>query len=114
MRLVKAAYRDLLTNNNNFVPFNIHVLLSDKKGSRRLYNFFVSTKTVTRKVVDKWERQLELHFDLDVWSHVFSVPFTCTVDSKLKWFQFRLIHRVLGTNSFLCKIHKLDSNVYTF
>ena len=110
-RLVKAAYRDLLTIDNNipfpFVTFNFHALLSDKKGSRRLYNSFALAKTVTRKFVDKWERQLELHFELDVWSRIFIVPFTCTVDSKLRWFQFKFIHRVLGTNLFLCKIPKV-------
>ena len=118
VRLVKAAYRDLLTINSNvpfpFVPFNFQALLSDKKGSRRLYNSFTQAKTVTRKFVNKWERQLEIRFELDVWSRIFIVPFTCTLDSKLRWFQFRLIHRVLGTNLFLCKIHKLETNVCTF
>ena len=52
---------------------------------------------MARKLLDNWERQLELKFDLDVRFHVFSVPFTCTMDFNLKWFQFRLIHRVLGT-----------------
>ena len=97
VRLVKARYRDVLTNNNNIpLSFNMHFLLSDKKGSWRLYNLFVSAKTVARKFVDKWERQLELNYDFDVWSPVFIVPFTCTMNSKFKWFQFTLIHRVLS------------------
>ena len=85
-----------------------------KKGSRRLYNIFIQSKKVVRKLVDNWEKKLQINYDSTKWSQIFSVPFTCTVDSKLKWFQFRLTHRILGTNSFLFKINKKDSNVCTF
>ena len=57
---------------------------------------------------------MQTNFNLCKWSLVFKVPFTCTVDTKLRWFQFRLIHRILGTNSFLFKINKVDSNVCVF
>ena len=41
-------------------------------------------------------------------------PFKCTLDTKLRWFQFRLTHRILGVNSFLAKIGKIESNLCTF
>ena len=97
-----------------FIPFNFEVLLCDKKGSRRFYNIFISSKKVVRKYLDKWENKMQINFNLCKWSLVFKVPFTCTVDTKLRWFQFRLIHRILGTNSFLFKINKVDSNVCVF
>ena len=69
-----------------------------------------------RKYAEKWNNKLHIDYDLSQWSSVFKVPFSCTnkTDTKLRWFQFRLIHRILGTNLFLFKINKADSNTCTF
>ncbi len=87
------------------LPFNFQVLLRHKKGSRRLYDILIQSKKSCKEVCGNWERKLQINYDSTKWS---CVPFTCTVDSKLKWFQFRVTHRTLGTNSFLFKVNKKD------
>ena len=116
VRAVKFYFGEILSMENSNVerPFNFEVMLCDKKGSRRFYNIFISSKEVVRKYLDKWENKMQINFNLCKWSLVFKVPFTCTVDTKLRWFQFRLIHRILGTNSFLFKMNKVDSNACVF
>lgn len=37
------------------------------------------------------------------------LPFRITKDTKLRWFQYRVIHRILPTNPFLFKIKVVDS-----
>jgi hypothetical protein len=42
------------------------------------------------------------------------MPFDCTIDTKLRWFQYRLCHRILGTNYLLNEINKEQSPKCTF
>ena len=39
--------------------------------------------------------------------------FKITSDTTLRWFQYRISHRILATNDFLYKIHIKDSNLCT-
>ena len=36
------------------------------------------------------------------------------MDTKLRWFQYRILNRFLTTNSFMCKIGQRIDNVCTF
>lgn len=42
---------------------------------------------------------------------IYSMPFKVTLDSKLRWLQYRITHKILPTNSWLCKIKVLESNL---
>ena len=97
-----------------FKPFNFDVILKDTNGSRRIDNILVSSKKVTRKYVIKWENKVGDIYNSKKWSVIFNMPFNCTINTKLRWFQFRLIHRILGTNLFLFKICKNESGLCTF
>ncbi len=97
-----------------FRPFNFEILMLDNKGSRRMYDLLISSGIVKMKFVEKWASYHNIIFDSKKWSIVFTLPFKSTLDTKLRWFQFRLTHRILGVNSFLAKIGKIDSNICTF
>ncbi len=118
LRAIKASFQDITSDythiNLPFIPFNLEILLMDKKGSQRIYQGIVSSKHVQRKFILKWNAKLNTEYDFPKWSLIFNIPYSCTVDIKLRWFQFRLIHRILGTNSFLFKINKTGSNLCTF
>ena len=74
----------------------------------------VSVKKVKKKFIEKWHNKLKIQYTQDIWSIVYNIPYKCTTDTKLRWFQFRLIHRILGVNSFLLKINKVDSGLCSF
>ena len=38
------------------------------------------------------------------WNCLFELPFLIINDVKVQWFQYRLIHRILGTNGLLSKM----------
>ena len=96
------------------IPFNLNVLFKDKKGSRRIYAILVSKKEVNKNYVHKWENKLNISYAPPKWSSICNSPFRCTISTKLRWFQYRLVHRILGTNLFLLRIGKKDSNMCTF
>ena len=45
------------------------------------------------------------------WRNVYKVPFQCLKDPTLLWFQYRILHRIITTNTFLYKIKYIESNI---
>ena len=48
------------------------------------------------------------------WSKTYSLPFLCTQESKLRVFQFKLVHRRISTNRYLFKVGLSSSEQCTF
>ena len=97
------------------IPRYLSIILSEKKGCRKIYANFISTNSNINKPKHqvKWERVLTLSEDFN-WNKHFSIIYKVTKDTKLHWFQFRIFHRILATNSYLYTIHKVNSESCTF
>ena len=52
--------------------------------------------------------------DLIDWAAVYQSPFQCTKITKLRTFQFKLLHRRLATNDFLHRINLTNTNLCSF
>ena len=86
-------------------------LFSVKKGSK-VYHYILSAKTNNIiKAESKWEELFHTNIN---WTNIYSKPFKLTQDTKLRWFQCRILHRIITTNIFLLKINKTESNRCTF
>ena len=49
------------------------------------------------------------------WENTYKLPFLCTVETKLRVFQFKFIHRRIATNDFLHKrkfIHQFIARIH--
>jgi hypothetical protein len=64
------------------------------------------------KPQQKWNLELELDSvnSSDMWKFAYKVP----IDSNLKYFQFRILHRILTTNRYLKLINITDNDLCTF
>ena len=69
----------------------------------------ISTK-VKPPCVDKWN---EMYANIN-WKIVFTKAIKATQDAKLKWFQFRILHRIIPTNRYLHIRKLVDSPLCTF
>lgn len=76
-------------------PLGVAVLTKDKKGCRDIYTLLLGKLTHT-KSQRKWS---ELNLAQNQWKYIYSLPFKITKDSKLQWMQYRINHRITGTNS---------------
>lgn len=56
----------------------------------------------------------DIAFPDDVWKKYYLLPYVCSYDTSLRYFQFRVLHRILPTNYFLKKISYVDSDACTF
>jgi len=81
---------------NNIAATNrkaLTLIFSVKKGTKKYYDILVENKQ-RPNCCEKWNRKLALNID---WNVTFTKMKTIK-DIKLKWFQMRLVHRIIGTN----------------
>ena len=87
-------------------------MISEKKGCqqiRKILNKNQDTPNAEKKLVN----ELLLPENL-TWCQVYLIPHQITTDTNLRWFQYRLINRILATNTFLCKIGIKQNNKCAF
>ena len=98
-------------------PKNILTLLnSSKKPSQLAYQIYRDKKcTCPEKSQAKWLRDCESEDVLNLnWRSIYLLPRKCTLSTKLRNFQFKLLHRRIATNSFLFKIKFSDTDLCCF
>ena len=96
---------------NCVIPFNVKLILKHKKGSQDMYRLLVY-KTVIPKSQIKWNQVFQ-NVDMN-WKSIYTVSKICCRNTKLYWFQYRLLHRILATKYLLTKMNIEQNNLCTF
>ena len=117
---IKKCLTDLSLKTENIckqhrpiIPPHLRLILKDSKGSKSIYQSL--NKNNDQPVcIQTWAQKLNISIDFDEWKQIFFLPFLITKDSYIQWFQYRIIHRILGVNKFLYKIKYIDSSDCTF
>jgi len=60
----------------------------------------------------RWNKQLNI--TLEQWKKIHTLPYLTTKDTYLLWLQYRILHNILPTNSYLVKIQVCESNNIKF
>ena len=94
--------------------FYLRSILKDAKGCKQIYNTFINGLKVNFKCIEKWNHLLPINVSESVWKNVCNFNWKCTQDVKLRWFQFRLLNRILCTNLLLVKIGRSENPKCTF
>ena len=84
------------------IPLNLRIFLQDKKGSKRFYNTLIKCNKIPSGT-KKWNSLFD-NIDKQTWDKYYLMPFRVTKNTKFQWFQYRVIHHILATNSLLFKI----------
>ena len=85
-------------------------LCSIKKGSTIYYNTLTSTGTPNTAAA-KWQCYFTTNLN---WPIIYLKPFITTQEMKPRWFQYRILHRILTTNTFAYKLKFSDSETCIF
>ena len=91
--------------NNLFIPLQ-------KIQSRIFYDHFNAISSIEPVTSFRLKRMFNLNNN-DCCS-VYELPFKVTLDSKLRWLQYRIIHGILVTNSWLHRVGIKDDNTCVF
>ena len=59
-----------------------------------------------------WNKKYK--FEDNEWKNIYREPFKITKDSTIQWFQTRINHKILATNTFLCNIKVTNDSRCTF
>lgn len=97
---------DMVYPENNLIQ---QKLLFPIKGCRFYYDIF-NNMTIKHKFCSKWEDKLGMEQD---WESIFQLT-NKIKDTKFKWFQIRVVSRILGTNVTLHQMHLKNDNLCTF
>lgn len=76
-----------------------------------MYKIF-NNKEVVIKSKEKWNQTFG-NITLN-WKTIYTLPAKSCSNTKLHWFQYRIIHRILATNDFLLKLSVREDNLCTF
>ena len=102
-----------ICNIPNYPKF-LHIARKNVKGCKMFYDIFIKSR-YNRPISEiKWDTKLNLGFDQVWWKKVNTLIPKVTKDVKLRWLQFRIVHRILSTNSYLFRIGILTSDVCSF
>lgn len=118
---VRSAVESYIKNNkfditnsiltNCYLPFSITQILKREKGSKDIYRI-LNEKNIITKSQQKWEREFQ---DIELkWKVLYSIPAYCCSNTKLHWFQYRILHRILATNNLLWKYKIKRDNLCSF
>ncbi|XP_033756945.1 uncharacterized protein LOC117339468 isoform X1 [Pecten maximus] len=95
-------------------PIHIYYILTNKQRGPSVYNLFIKNLKTNNKYITKWSEELNLVEGTVWWKKINIIPFKSTIDCKLRWFQYRIIHRIISTNKYLHMINLKDSPLCTF
>ena len=92
----------------------LDTVLSIQNGCSSYYKTFLKCKSVADstqlKSEVKWNRELDANIE---WKEQYGRFASCTKNTNLLWFQDKLMHRILTTNTFIAKFTE-DSPLCTF
>jgi len=116
---ISKSFSNLLKNSstilqNPYQGLNTSIILKNSKGCKLFYNILINEKKVLFKCMVKWNNLLNVDFEVQDWVRMCHYNWKCTQEVKLRWFQFRLLNRILCTNKLLVKIGKSDNTLCTF
>ena len=94
------------------IPETLFLILKVKKGCAHIYQSFLKHKIKECKSLTKWKQE----FDLDniIWSFYYQIPFYSTVDINTRWFQFKMLNRILYMKDALLRFKLVTDNLCTF
>ncbi|MCG7878665.1 MAG: reverse transcriptase domain-containing protein [Candidatus Thiodiazotropha endolucinida] len=92
-------------------PFNIKLIMKSLKGSKDMYTLLTNKNIIPTSQL-KWERIFN-NTQLN-WKYIYGAPAKSCHNTKMHWFQFRIIHRIIATNDLLLKMNIRQSNLCTF
>ena len=108
------SFRHMSNNGSNpLCPLIISIILSQVKGSRKLYDIVMKTNTLPNST-NTWQRDLNNNQYIYNWKWIYSLRYRITKDTHLHWLQGRLVHRILPTKYLLTKMNILNDNLCSF
>lgn len=87
--------------------------LQTRSLSQFVYATYLKNIVTEPTALKKWKNELA-DFDTLNWNNIWGMPWVSVRETKLSYFQFRFLHRILPTNRLLSLMGKVDSSLCSF
>ena len=103
----KLKSESIIGNNNQ--KYFIDEVLTNKSKNNILYLKQINSiyNTVVIKPQKKWEEEFQ---DIN-WKKTYRTVLNCTIDTKIRYFQYKFLMRILPSNRFLLKCKLVNSSL---
>ena len=119
--IIQCIRNALKLNNDNisksykpYLPYSASLIIKSCYDKHFFYDSLSKNLNYDPLSRTKWNAELGVNFDVSEWGEICKRPFKITKETKLQWFQFRLINRILSCNKYLFKINKRDNDLCCF
>jgi len=102
-------------NHMPFIPYPFQIYYNMNKGSKIYYQMF--NRPSEQEIIPcqtKWNRELQINLDKGNWKIIFNIVHQTKIQSNLIWFQYRILHRILGTKKLLVQMNISDDSMCSF
>lgn len=105
----KCGFQSPNSNTSAELPTALRLIYSAEKGTRKFYDLMI-TEEINPNCCAKWDEKLNTRIN---WKSVFA-KIHHIKDIRLRWFQIRIVHRILATNIVLKEMGITENNQCTF
>ena len=91
------------------LPTYIKKIVTSPKEEKHIYKILIQNSDIPA-CQTKWNSEF---CNID-WKNVHELVFNLTKDTYIRWFQCRIVHRILGTKSLMLKMKIVANNLCTF
>ena len=119
---IPSSWKKVLKNDNgnckNILFLNNHLIKNnqiyavEKLTAKELYSFsvfFKNTKPTSQEYFQSYFSNANL-----MWNDIYNLPWIVTIDSQLRYFQYKILHNVLYLNKNLFLFHKSTTKLCSF
>ena len=114
---IPTTYKGMLINESKTNRTQKQSLTEKLKQSKQINKLLYWTQmknTVQTSIArEKWESSINTN-DEEMWKKIYTIPFRAILDITLKSFQYKLLLRIIPTNTFLYKCKLKSSNICDF
>ena len=105
--------KDMRNNDEPIIPNTILPFYKNTKGCKDAYNPLIINKQKPVTSLGKWKEEGNNFTDFE-WNQIFQLPFKTTLETKLQWLQFQILHRIVPTNLYFSKLKLIDTPSCTY
>ncbi|KAK6188618.1 hypothetical protein SNE40_004759 [Patella caerulea] len=95
-------------------PSILETLTKAKKGCSIFLKLFESKIEYNKKKKVKWKMDIGQEINDETWKKIFMIPWKCTAETKFIEFQYKMVNRILTTQTVLFKIKIKENNLCSF
>ena len=96
-----------------FIPHHLKILCKPNSNSQLFYRILNINQNLNIQISAKqrWERDLSVTINEQAWNSIFRLTNNFVHDNHLKWFQYRILHRILGIKKLLHEMQITGDNL---